>query len=80
MSMGTSNVAAVAWVDLNHILDLYAENRRLDWLTLYTVNQLLLDRENRTTFWHRSKESQLLVQMLRKRETLDKKLKDSLHI
>jgi len=78
--MSSSNVAAVGWVDLNHILDLFGENRRLDWLTLYTVNQLLLDRENRTTFWNRSKESQLLVQMLRKRETLDKKLNDSLHI
>jgi hypothetical protein len=75
-----STIAAVGWVDLNHILDLFKENRKIEWLTLYTVNQLLLDRENRITFWHRSKESQLLIQMLRKRETLDKKLNDSLHI
>jgi hypothetical protein len=75
-----STIAAVGWVDLNHILDLFKENRKIEWLTLYTVNQLLLDRENRTTFWHRSKESQLLIQMLRKRETLDNKLNDSLHI
>jgi len=78
--MSEGAYAAIGWVDLNHILDLFAENRKLDWLTLYTVNQLLLNRENRTTFWNRSRESQLLVQMLRKRETLDKKLKDSLHI
>jgi hypothetical protein len=78
--MSEGAYSAIAWVDLSHILDLFGENRRLDWLTLYTVNQLLLDRENRTTFWNRSKESQLLIQMLRKRERLDKKLKDSLHI
>jgi hypothetical protein len=77
---GTRLIAAVGWVDLSHILDLFVQDRKLEWLTLYTVNQLLLDRENRTTFWNRSKESQLLIQMLRKRETLDKKLKDSLHI
>ena len=78
--MSSSLIAAVGWVDLSHILDLFVQDRKLEWLTLYTVNQLLLDRENRTTFWNRSKESQLLIQMLRKRETLDKKLKDSLHI
>jgi hypothetical protein len=75
-----STIAAVGWVDLNHILDLFKENRKIEWLTLYTVKQLLLDRENRTTFRHRSKESQLLIQMLRKRETFNKKLNDSLRI
>jgi hypothetical protein len=58
----------IGWVDLNHILDLYAENRKLEWLTSKDINELLRDKENRIIFWNRSKECQNLFYMVRQRD------------
>ena len=65
---------AVGWIDLADILRLYNEKNELEWLTMAIVNDLLVDRGNRLTFWNRSKECQKLFHMLRERER-DKKLK-----
>jgi len=60
---------SVGWVDLSHILDLFAEGRKIEWLTISVMNELLLDQENQSVFWYRSKECQQLMIVLHKRDS-----------
>jgi hypothetical protein len=69
---------SIGWVDLSHILDLFREGRKLEWLTTHDLNNLLVDNENYITFKTRIKEYNTLTRMLHKRNrlaTIDEKLK-----
>jgi hypothetical protein len=61
---------SIGWVDLSHIMDLFAENRTLTWLTTQDVDKLLLDPANRQTVWDRPHEYKALRHILEKREML----------
>ena len=69
---------SIGWVDLSHILDLFREGRKLEWLTTHDLNNLLIDKDNSNTFRLRIKEYNALTKMLHKRNrlaTIDEKLK-----
>jgi len=60
--------AAIAWVDLRHILDLYEENRLPSWFTIKELNQLMSDKENHAVFWERIDTARDVIKRLRRRE------------
>jgi hypothetical protein len=66
---------SIGWVDLSHIIDLFAENRKLDWLTTREVDKLLLDPANRQTVWDRPHEYKALRHILEKREMLERSVR-----
>jgi hypothetical protein len=66
---------SIGWVDLSHIIDLFSENRTLEWLTTQDVDKLLLDPANREAVWDRPREYKALRHILEKREMLERSVR-----